>query len=597
MKNYFAKYPLYEVTKDLANVAMGKEPADLVILNAKLVNVCTHEILENTGVAVKKGRIAYVGTDPSFAIGSDTKVVDANGKYLAPSFIDGHMHVESSMLSVGEYAKAVIPHGTSGICFDPHEICNVLGIKGVRYMLDDAKRTPLKAMLTMPSCVPAVEGFEDSGAKITSEDIANAMQWNETVGLGEMMNFVGIINGFPETHAIVQETLKADKCPTGHYSVPETDQGLNAYVASGIRSCHESVREIDALAKMRLGMYAELREGSAWHDLIEVSKAITKHEVDSRFAHLVSDDSHPRTLVNDGHLDNIVKKAIEYGIDPITAIQMVTINTATCYQLEHEIGSVTPSKCADMVLISNLNEMAVTDVFIDGEHVASNGQLLVNFKPYEYPKDAYGTVNLDFLTEKDFEFHSDKTKVKVRCIEAIGGKTITNEVIEELNVVDGNIQADASKDVLKMTVFERHNRTGNVGKGFLKGFGIREGALAQTVGHDAHNLSVVGTNDEDMVIAANTLIKTGGGICVVKNKKVLALVELPLAGLMNEIDVNEMKKKVEKLEKSWVEIGCNLPSPFMTMSIIPLAVIPSLRLTNRGLVDVNRFEFVLMTVE
>ncbi len=591
MINNFAKYPLYEVSKNLADVAMGRKEADLVINNVKLVNVCTHEILENTGVAVIKGRIAYVG-DASFAIGKNTKVIDAKGKYLAPSFMDGHMHVESSMISVGEYAKAVIPHGTSGIFFDPHEICNVLGMKGIRYMLDDAKRTPLKAMLTMPSCVPAVEGFEDSGSKITSEEVKEAMAWKETVGLGEMMNFVGVVNSIDEVHAIVNETLKADKCPTGHYSIPETDRGLNAYIASGVRCCHESVREIDALAKMRLGMYAQLREGSAWHDLIEVSKAITKHEVDSRFAQLISDDSHPRTLVDEGHLDNIVKKAIEYGIDPITAIQMVTINTATCFHLDHEIGSIAPGKCADMVLISDLNNCVISDVFIDGEHVASNGELLVTFEDYKYPSDAYNTIHLKELTLKDLVFASDKDKVKVRCIEAIGGKTITNEVIEELNVIDGAIQLDPNKDILKMMVFGRHEGKNNVGRGFIKGFGIKEGALAQTVGHDAHNLSVCGTNDEDMMIAANTLIKCGGGICVVKNKKVIALVELPLAGLMNEINVKIMKEKVEHLEASWKEIGCDLPSPFMTMGIIPLAVIPNLRLTNRGLVDVNKFEFV-----
>ena len=591
MINTFAKYPLYEVTKDLADVATGKKHADLVITNAKLVNVCTHEILDNMGVAIVKGRIAYVG-DPSFAIGENTKVVDAKGMFLAPAFMDGHMHVESSMISVGEYAKAVIPHGTSGIFFDPHEICNVLGMKGIRYMLDDAKRTPLKAMLTMPSCVPAVEGFEDSGSKITAEEVKEAMTWKETVGLGEMMNFVGITNSFDEVHAIVGETLKADKCPTGHYSIPETDRGLNAYIASGVRCCHESVREIDALTKMRLGMYAQLREGSAWHDLIEVSKAITNHEVDSRFANLISDDSHPRTLVDEGHLDNIVKKAIEYGIDPITAIQMVTINVATCFHLDHEMGSIAPGKCADMVLISDLNKCAINDVFIDGEHVASNGKLIVSFGEYKYPSDAYNTIHLKELTKDDFVFTYNKDKVK-----AIGGKTITNEAIEELEVKNNEIQLDPNKDILKMMVFGRHLNKNSVGRGFIKGFGIKNGALAQTVGHDAHNLSVCGTNDEDMMIAANTLIKCGGGICVVKDKKVISLVELPLAGLMNEIDVKIMKEKVGQLEKSWKEIGCELPSPFMTMSIIPLAVIPNLRLTNKGLVDVNKFQFVPFIVE
>ncbi|MBR2375021.1 MAG: adenine deaminase, partial [Clostridia bacterium] len=294
MINTFCKKPLWEVSQTLVKVAAGAQKADLVITGANLVNVCTKEILPNIDVAVSEGRIAMVG-NCAHCIGENTLVIAANGKYLAPAFMDGHIHVESSMLSVGEYAKAVVAHGTSGIFMDPHEICNVLGLNGVKYMLEDAKRTPLKAMLTTPSCVPAVAGFEDTGAKIDPEHVAETMTWDACVGLGEMMNFPGILGANPHTHGIVGETLKAGKIPTGHYSLPETDKGLNAYIASGVRCCHESTREEDALAKMRLGMYAMLREGSAWHDLQEVVKAITKHEVDSRFACLISDDTHPNT--------------------------------------------------------------------------------------------------------------------------------------------------------------------------------------------------------------------------------------------------------------------------------------------------------------
>ena len=596
MINYFCKYPLYEVTKDLVDVAMGRKEAEFVIKNAKLVNVCTHEIIDNTMVAIAKGRIAYVG-DASHCIGKNTKVIDANGKYLAPSFMDGHMHVESSMLTVGEYARAVIPHGTSGIFFDPHEICNVLGLKGVRYMLDDSKRTPLKAMLCVPSCVPAVPGFEDTGAEVTPQDVKEAMSWKESVGLGEMMNFVGIQNNENGPHAIVAETLKADKCPTGHYTIPETDAGLNSYIAAGMRCDHESVREIDALTKMRLGMYAQLREGSAWHDLVEVSKAITNHEVDSRFAHLCTDDSHPYTLVGPGHLDRVVKKAQEYGIDFITAIQMVTINVATCFQLEHEMGSITPNKCADMVLIDDIKNCHITDVFIDGEHVAKDGKLIIEFGNYSYPKDAYNTVHLDKLTEKDFIIPSNKENVKVRAISVEGGKTITTEDIKELKVVNGNIEADVSQDVLKAFVFERHHRTGKVGKGFLTGFGIKEGALAQTVSHDAHNLLVVGTNEKDMAVAANALIDCGGGLVVVQNGKVIAIAELPVAGLMSEENAQVMSNKIKNIEEAWNKVGCKLPSPFMTMGIASLACIPNLRLTNRGIVDCINFKFLDLIVE
>ncbi len=596
MQNCFCKFPLYEVTKDLVDVAMGRKEAELVIKNAKLVNVCTHEIIDNTMVAVTKGRIALVG-DATKCIGQTTKVIDACGKYLAPAFMDGHMHVESSMLTVGEYARAVIPHGTSGIFFDPHEICNVLGLKGVRYMIEDSKRTPLKAMLCVPSCVPAVPGFEDTGSKIDAEDVKEAMTWKETVGLGEMMNFVGVQMNADGPHAIIGETIKADKCPTGHYTLPETGNGLNAYIAAGMRCDHESVREIDALTKMRLGMYAQLREGSAWHDLIEVSKAITKHEVDSRYAQLCTDDSHPHTLVGPGHLDRVVKIAQEYGIDFITAIQMVTINVATCFQLEHEMGSITPNKCADMVLIDNPKTCHITDVFINGEHVAHQGKLIIEFKPYNYPSDVYNTVHLDKVTKKDFVIPSDKEKVKVRAISVEGGKTITTEDIKELKVSDGNIIADPNQDCLKAFVFERHHRTGKVGKGFLTGFGIKEGALAQTVAHDAHNLLVVGTNDEDMAVAANALIECGGGLVVVKKGKVIAIAELPVAGLMSEESAQIMSDKIANIEEAWKDVGCKLPSPFMTMGIASLACIPNLRLTNRGIVDCVNFKFLDLIVE
>ena len=355
MINKFCKMPLWECSAALSSVAMGRLPAETVITDAKLVNVCTHEILEHTDVAIHSGRIALVG-DAKHCIGEGTRVIDAAGAYISPGMLDGHIHIESSMLSAGEYARSVIPHGTSGIFYDPHEICNVMGLPGVDLMVADAARTPLKAMLTTPSCVPAVPGFEDAGSTIDSSDIASEMRRDEVVGLGEMMNFPGIINSVEETHAITGETLKAGKTVTGHFSIPETGPALNAFIASGIRCCHESTRMEDALAKMRLGMYAMFREGSAWHDLQEVSRSIREHEIDTRFAIMISDDTHPYTLVNDGHLDHIVRRAVSFGVDPITAIQMVTINCAQCFQLDHELGSIAPGKCADIVFSRDLND-------------------------------------------------------------------------------------------------------------------------------------------------------------------------------------------------------------------------------------------------
>ena len=596
MINKFCKKPLWECTIKLAQVATGAQKADCVIKNARLINVCTHEIMDNISVAITEGRIALVG-DASHCIGENTKVIDAENKYLAPAFMDGHIHIESSMLSVGEYAKAVVAHGTSGVFIDPHEICNVLGLDGVNYMMEDAKRTPLKTMLTTPACVPAVGGFEDTGAKIDPEDVAVTMDYDCCVGLGEMMNFPGILGGNPHTHGIVGETLKAGKIATGHYSLPETGSGLNAYIASGLRCCHESTRAEDALAKMRLGMYAMLREGSAWHDLHVVAKAVVDHKVDSRYACLISDDTHPHTLIQHGHLDYIVSRAIEEGIDPITAIQMVTINVAQCFQLDHEMGSVAPSKCADLVLIDDLEKCHVTDVFIDGELVAKDGKMVVEFESYIYPEKAVNSVHLDPLTAADFKIAYEGEKANVHAIEVIPGRVGTLDKIVTLPVCDGNIAADPANDVLKVAVFERHKRTGTVGRGFTKGFGIKKGALAQTVAHDAHNLLVVGSNDEDMALAANTLIECGGGLVAVLDGKVLSVVPLPIAGLMSDKPIEEMSASVEKMERTWEEMGSTLPSPFMTMALIPLACLPETRLTNRGMVDCRIFEFMDLIVK
>ena len=597
MINTFCKKPLWEVSQTLAAVAGGTVPAELVITHANLINVCTHEIQENISVAVSCGRIAMVG-DVSHCIGPDTEVVDAAGQYLAPGFLDGHIHVESSMMGAGGYAKAVIPHGTVGIYMDPHEICNVLGLDGVKCMLEDAARTPLKAMLTTPSCVPAVPGFEDTGSFIGPSEVAETMTWKECVGLGEMMNFPGILGSSDHAHGITGETLKAGKIVTGHYSMPETGKGLNAYIASGVRCCHESTRMEDALEKMRLGMYAMFREGSAWHDLKEVAKSITEHKIDTRFATLISDDTHPHTLTSQGHLDHIVRRAVEEGIDVITAIQMVTINCAQCFQMDHDFGSIAPGKCADMVLLNNLDDIQVTKVWIDGDLVAQDGKMTKEFAPYSYPDWATHSMHVgETITKDTFKIPASKDQVTVRAIEVIPAKVGSFERHVTLQAKDGYLESDPSQDVLKTVVFERHHNTGKKGFGFVKGFGITCGAMASTVAHDAHNLLVIGTDDEDMALAANTLIECGGGMVAVKNGKVLGVVPLPIAGLMNDKPLEEMSQMVETLEGAWAEIGCTMPSPFMTMALIPLACLPELRLTDRGLVDCTTFQFVPLEVE
>ncbi|MDD3165048.1 MAG: adenine deaminase [Oscillospiraceae bacterium] len=598
MRNHFCKMPLWEASKTLVDVAEGRKPAETVIRGARLVNVCTHEIQENIDVAIACGRIAMVG-DCAHCIGEGTRVIDAAGQYLAPGFLDGHIHIESSMLTVSSYAKAVIPHGTVGVYIDPHEICNVLGVEGVKCMADDARTARLKTMITFPSCVPAVEGFEDAGARITASEIRETMQWDDVVGLGEMMNYPGIVLNWDGPHDIVDETLKADKVVTGHYSVPETGRGLNAYIAAGVRCCHESTRAEDALAKMRLGMYAQVREGSGWRDLHEVIRAITEHTVDSRYACLISDDTHPDTLIDAGHLDHIVRRAIEEGVDPITAIQMVTINTAQCFRMEQELGSVAPGKCADLVLIDDLTACHVTKTWIDGDLLAEDGKLLVTLPHYTFPAWAKDTMHVSgTITPETFAISArGKDAATVRAIEVIPAHVATIERHVTLQAKNDRLEADVAQDVLKAFVFERHHATGKVGAGFVKGFGIHSGAMAQTVAHDAHNLLVVGTNDADMALAANTLIACGGGMCAVSGGKVTGLVELPVAGLMNEASAEETAQKVQALERAWKDIGCSMVSPFMTMALVPLACIPDLRLTDRGLVDCNTYQFVDLFVE
>ena len=603
MHNAFCKQPLWECHDTLVRVAQGLEPAELVIRDCQLVNVCTHEILPHTDIAIACGRIAYVGVAPRTAehcVGDGTQLIDAKGSFVAPGFLDGHMHIESSMVGISEYARAVVPHGTTGVYYDPHECANVCGLAGTREMAADGARVPLKAMSTTPSCVPAVPGFEDTGASVDATQIAESMGWPETVGLGEMMNYPGILGCEPNALGEVAATLAAGKTVTGHYSVPETDRGLNAYIAAGISACHESTRAEDALAKMRLGMYAQLREGSAWHNLRDLAPVIASGRVDSRLACLVSDDNHPNTLVGEGHLDRILRLAVKWGIDAITAIQMVTINTATCFGMASELGSIAPGKCADLVFLEDLESFRVTRTIIDGNVVAQGGEALFSPEPYAWPDWMTNTMNLgEQISAETFAIPATDAQgnaladgaATVRAVRLAGGDTLTYEERPSVPVRAGQLLADPEHDVLKAFVFERHHATGAHAAGFVMGLGVH-GALAQTVAHDAHNLLVVGDNDEDMALAAQTLIACGGGECAVADGEVLALVELPVCGLMNPGSVEEVAAKVEQAERAWELMGCTMPSPFMTLGLLSLACIPELRLTNRGYVDCRTYEFV-----
>lgn len=596
MRNRFCKTPLWECNDELVRVAQGEKPADLVIRHASLVSVTTHEILPDTDIAVACGRVAYLGLGEHTAehcIGPDTQVVDATGLYAAPGLMDSHIHIESAMVGPSEYARAVVPHGTCAILADPHEAANVCGLPGVRAMWDDATRTPLKTMLTTPSCVPAVTGVEDTGASITAADVADSMAWDSVVGLGEMMNFPGILAGEKNALDEVRETLRADRVVTGHFPSPDRDRSLSAYVAAGVSSCHESGSFDEVLAKLRLGMWVQLRQGSAWLNLPGYLPQLVASGVDTRHCLLCSDDNHPHTLVDEGHMDRILRTAVKLGLDPVTALQMATINCAEYFGLAHDLGSVTPGKCADIVLLDDLESFHARKVFINGELVAEDGRALFSVAPYAWPDFMTHTMNLGLApTAETFRIPVDLPDgtARVRAMAIDPGDTLTRNVVVEVPVAGGALQADPAHDVLKVAVFDRHHgAAGTHAFGFVTGFGIH-GALAQTVSHDAHNLLVMGDNDEDMALAAATLAECGGGEVAVADGEVLALVELPVCGLMSTERVEVVAEKVGAARRAWEQMGCTMPSPFMTMGVMSLACVPELRLTNRGYVNCLTFE-------
>jgi adenine deaminase len=585
---------LYDVSGRLVDVAMGRAPADLVIQGGALVNVNTAEVLQGVDVAIVSGRIVIVG-DASHTVGPSTEIIDAAGCFMAPGFLDGHIHVESSMVTVSGFARAVLPHGTTGIFMDPHEIANVLGLEGVRMMHEEGKTLPLRVFTTVPSCVPAAPGMEDAGAVIGPDEVREALSWDGVVGLGEMMNFPGVLANDSQILSLLREALAAGKVATGHYAMPENGNGLQAYTAAGISSCHESVRKEDALAKMRLGMYAMLREGSAWHDVRETIRAVTEHRIDSSLCLLVSDDTHPDTLLAKGHLNHVIKRAIEEGVNPVRAIQMATINVARYFNQAHELGSISPGKYADIVLLSSLAGVRVEQVLVAGKTVAQNGRLLADLPQVKYPVSAYHSIRMaKLLEEDDFTVKAPQQTgtVTLRAIRIEEAQVGTKQELVSVAVKDGKVSADTEIDLAKAAVFERHSGNGSYSLGFVRGFGFRHGAVASTVAHDSHNLLILGTNDADMAVAGNILAEHGGGMVAVADGEVLALVELPIAGLLSDRPVAEVARAVSELSFAWRRLGCQLVSPFMTMALLSLPVIPELRLTNRGLVDVTSFSLV-----
>lgn len=581
-----------EVAPRLIAVAAGREQADRVFRNCKLVNVQTREVLYGWQVAIAEGRFAYVGADASHCIGEDTEIFDVNGRYLIPGLCDGHMHIESGMLTPAEFAAAVIPHGTTTMFTDPHEIANVLGLEGVRMMHDEALMQPVNIFTQMPSCAPSAPGLETTGFEISAEDVAEAMGWPGIIGLGEMMNFPGVINGDTQMLAEMAETMNAGKTVGGHYASPDRGPAFSAYVAGGAADDHEGTTEEDALARVRNGMRSMMRLGSAWYDVETQITAITERGIDPRNFILCTDDCMAETLVNDGHMNRVARHAIDCGCDPLIALQMATINTATHFGLERELGSIAPGRRADMIITSDLKTLPIEHVIARGKTVAKDGNITVDCPHYDWPDSARQTVHLGKpLEEKDFDILAPKGKntVMTRVIGVVENQAPTKALNFELPVIEGCVKA--SGDVCQIALVERHRATGHVSNGFVSGFGYTGNmAIASTVAHDSHHMIVVGTSHADMALAANRLGEVGGGVTVFKDRQELALVELPIGGLMSDQPAAEVAARAAKMIEAMVACGCNLNNAYMQHSLLALVVIPELRISDLGLVDVTKFE-------
>jgi adenine deaminase len=585
-----------KLTRALVDVAMGRVPADLVLQNGKWVSVQSGEILPGTDVAIKDGHIAYVGEDASHTIGKKTKVIDAKERYLVPGLLDGHMHVESGMVTVTEFVRAVGVRGTTGMFIDPHEIANVFGLKGVRLMLDEALKQPIHVFVQMPSCVPSAPGFETPGARIGPKEVAKAMKWEGIIGLGEMMNYPGVAMG---DHNMLEEmavTHASHKTIGGHYASPDLGLPFHGYVAGGAEDDHEGTVLEDAVERVRQGMKAMLRYGSSWHDVASQVGAITQMGLDPRRFILVTDDSHAQTISQDGHMDRVLRHAIEQGLEPVTAIQMMTINTAEHFGVSKEMGMIAPGRWADVVLVKDLNDFKADLVIAKGQVIAEQGEWKVKLPKFKYPSWATKSVKLKRrLKAEDFRLQvkGDRSEVTANVIGVIENQAPTKHLTFDLQPENGEIKADMTRDIAKIALVERHKGTGGITMGLVSGFGFNSKcAIASTVAHDSHHMIVVGTDEASMAVAANRLAKTGGGQVVVKDGKVIGQVELKIAGLMSNERADVVAEKAGTILDGFRACGCALNNPNMQLSLLALVVIPELRISDMGLVDVTKFNFV-----
>jgi len=593
----FRRTPLHEMTRELAATARGDLAATLVIRGGTLVSVTSGEILPNMSVAVQGPRVAYVGPDASHTIGDETRIIEAEGRYIAPGFLDGHCHIESCQITVTQFARAVLPLGTTGGFFDAHEITNVLGLRGLKLMVDEARTTPLAAYMQVASCVPSTSTeMETPGAEIGPEEVAEALSWGEDViSLGEVMNFPGVVFGDEKMHGEIDAALRAGKIADGHFAWPPDDWRLAAYAASGITGCHEGTTPEDTVWRLRQGMYAKLRRGSAWHDVAAPVKAHTELGLDPRHILLVTDDRSPESLVEEEHMNFVVRHAIRQGVRPITAFQMASLNTAERFGVWQDVGSVTPGRCADIILLEgNLADVDVTLTVAAGRVVAEEGRMVAELPAFEYPDYALGTVKLQGeISEETFDVRApgQNGTVRARAIQVVENHVETKAAYAELPVEGGLIRLDPGKDVARISVIERHGKTGEHLTGFVSGLGFdRPAALATTVAHDSHNLMVMGNSEEMMARAARAVAEEGGGVAVATRED-LTLLALPVAGLMSPEPYEEVAERSKAIGEALARAGCRLNYAFMTLSLLALVVLPELHISDKGLVGVSEEGF------
>ena len=565
------------------SIARGEKPAELLFKNAQLVNVLSGEI-HDANVAVDDGRVIGLGDYEA------KEIIDLDGAYLAPSLIDGHFHVESTMVTLPEFVRAVVPHGTGAMVIDPHEYANVLGMDGIRYVLESSKNLPIDFFIMLPSCIPATH-LETAGARFTADDLTLMIADDRIAGVAELMNYPGVFLGLESELAKIE--AGKGKVIDGH-APGLRGKNLNAYVLAGVRSDHESTELEEAREKLRLGMHLLVREGSTERNLEHIIGLVTpQNSANCSFA---TDDKLPGDLVREGHIDHSIRKAIALGLAPITAIQMGTINPARYYRLQNH-GAIAPRFWADFIVLDDLEKMSILRVYKKGQLIAENGRYIGKM-PAEVPQPR-STMNLSYRAPQDFELDvplSGSAK-KIRVIEIIPHQIVTKEAMEAPKIAEGKIVADPSRDILKLVVVERHRATGNVGVGFVRGFGLTRGALGSTVAHDAHNVVVVGTNDSDITAAVQALEKMRGGQVAVADGRVEAALPLPIAGLVSDQPLEKVIEKIAELNSAAARLGCTLDAPFMTLSFMSLSPIPELKLTDQGLVDAVNLKLTNVIVE